>query len=71
MNTKQKKAIQQLKNIKWPDGISLFSFSGTLCVVDDRTCEILDTIDIPNDGGAAGVKYTDDKEYLHLYAPED
>ena len=63
-----KRAIKKLRDLanEWPDGISLFSQSGSLMVVKTRDGEILAKIDIPNDGGDAGTHMIEDKEYLSL-----
>ena len=69
MKREYRKAITKLKNLanEWPDGISLFSSSGSLLVIKDDNYEILERIDgIPNDGGDPGSRLEGDKEFLNF-----
>lgn len=69
MKREYRKAITKLKNLatQWPDGISLFSSSGSLLVIKDDNGEILEYIyGIPNDGGDPGSRIEGDKEYVNL-----
>lgn len=50
----------------WPNELSLFSESGTLLVIRNIDKEILAIINIPNDGGNAGTRVQNGKEYLCL-----
>lgn len=63
MNRQQ--AIEALEKLadKWPSGISLFSLSGTLVVINDDR-KILAKINIPSDGGDPGTERRKDGEYL-------
>ena len=59
-------AIKRLKKLAddWPDGISLFSASGSLLVIKDNDRLILDDILIPSDGGDPNIEIRNGKEYL-------
>jgi hypothetical protein len=60
-----KQVVAELKKLerRWPDGYSLFSWSGKLCLMDDRKMQdgslyggsahdaIVEDFSIPNDGG--------------------
>lgn len=65
MNKKQRKAINQLKELamSWPQGISLFSATGNLYVIANDG-EIFEQIYIPNDGGDPASKIKHGKEYI-------
>ena len=68
MTPEQKQIIKRLQNLAndWPEGISLFSSAGSLCVIDD-THKILAVINIPNDGGDPGSRVDDEgNEFLCL-----
>lgn len=71
LSSLEEEVIKTLEKLakKWPKTLKLFSFSGSLCVVRDKTGEILTTIrGIPNGGGDPG-SYTDEKtgrEFLSL-----
>lgn len=66
MNNNQRSAIKALQKLatRWPEGIALFAFSGSLCVVSsDR--EVIEWIDgIPADGGDPGTYRKAGREYL-------
>lgn len=56
LTTEEQSAIKSLHRLskKWPRSLSLFSYSGTLCICrcQDGLQYIVDTVhDIPNDGG--------------------
>ena len=67
LTTKEEKAITKLKTAAkgWPQTISLFSFSGTLLVVDTQTNQVFQTIaNIPSDGGDPGAVEVDEVTFL-------
>jgi hypothetical protein len=59
--------IKELNKLQdnWPKGISLFSNSGTLLLIEDSTNKILTSFSIPSDGGNARIILVDDEEYLN------
>jgi hypothetical protein len=67
LTKKEELTIKSLRSLakKWPNDLMLYSNSGTLCVIDSDTCEVIDVIGIPNDGGDAGSYIDDDgTEYI-------
>ncbi len=68
MNKEQKNAINSLKRLdrRWPDGIALYSHSGTLLVVTNDGMVLASLPNILNDGGDSGVVERDGVEYLDL-----
>lgn len=64
----QRNAINSLNRLakRWPDGIGLYSHSGTLLVVASDGMVLSSILDIPNDGGDAGVINRNGFEYLDL-----
>ncbi|MFK0570829.1 hypothetical protein [Endozoicomonas sp.] len=70
----EQRAIRALKRLakKWPDSISLFSWSGTLCVMKRDSTGLLAEIDaiqgIDNDGGCPGYETEVNKEVEIEYA---
>lgn len=55
----EQSAIRQLQDLaaEWPMSLMLFSQSGSLLVVDQKTWEVVEDLSgiIPNDGGDRGI----------------
>ena len=60
--------ISRLKAIekRWPDNLMLFSWSGSLILVDSDTQEILENFNIASDGGDPDSYEENGKIYLCL-----
>jgi len=69
MKREIKKVYTLLKKLEkiFPDGIFLFAYSGNLLIVDLKTKEVYESVDIPCDGGDPGTTEINGKEYLDLY----
>lgn len=68
LNQNQRNAIKALQNLAkhWPDGISLFTNSGSLLVISDDLRIVKWIEGIPTDGGDPGTYRRNNEEYLSV-----